>query len=131
MLLLLGIAVLAFVFYMFWKSRSSSDYGMRDTSMFGGAGSMATGMILGYLLSNYMINQEQYNAWQGLGGDDLRDMLVSRGILNSEDFDSLSSQANSGDLVEYDLVEAGANEADEFNSSSNFNDYNDGGFDDF
>lgn len=51
-----------------------------------------TGAILGYLVSNFLIDSHQYNAWRGLSTDKLQATLAAAGIMSEADFAGLSDQ---------------------------------------
>ncbi|WP_425059542.1 hypothetical protein SCACP_01340 [Sporomusa carbonis] len=51
-----------------------------------------TRMMLSYLLTNFLIDCHQYEIWRGLGPGELKDRLLSEGIMTSADFDNFSSQ---------------------------------------
>lgn len=94
--ILIGIGVIYLVFRLF-NSRNNASYypPMYDQGRFGGTGSMIGGMILGYLLSRALINEQQYNLWQNMGPEELRQTLLSEGIVGNEEFDSLVERAGS------------------------------------
>ncbi|SMC95711.1 hypothetical protein [Sporomusa malonica] len=58
----------------------------------GGMGSMMAGVILSYLVSNFLIDSHQYNAWRGLSTDKLKATLAAEGIMSETDFVGLSDQ---------------------------------------
>jgi hypothetical protein len=53
-------------------------------------------MILGYLISNFLIDSHQYEQWHRLSLDELKDTLASAGIMTAAEFDSLSNQIAAG-----------------------------------
>lgn len=99
---------------------------------FGGAGSMLTGMVLGYLLSNYLIDQRQYDMWRDLTPDALRDILASQGVMSGTDFDALAQKALAGELQPQDLLFGGGGDSAGWpDNDGGFVGSDDGGFDDF
>ncbi|MBP2651261.1 MAG: hypothetical protein H6Q74_2086 [Firmicutes bacterium] len=101
-----------------------------------GMGSMFGGMILGYLLTHYLIDQSQYDMWSNLNDEQLRDTLVSQGVLNDADYGQLVDQASAGTLLNNDgagnTAEWG-NSNNDYSEPSSFDDYDNSGFggDDF
>ncbi len=132
--ILIGIGIIYLVFRLFNSRNNGSGYHptgynpMYDQSRFGGAGNMIGGMILGYLLSRALINEQQYNLWQNLGTDELRQTLLSEGIVGNEEFDSLVERAGS---EAPDLGDSGNPDSwtDNSGTDSNVNDSGNG-FDD-
>ncbi|QDR83192.1 hypothetical protein [Sporomusa termitida] len=51
-----------------------------------------TGLMLEYLISNFLIDSQQYAQWSQLSADDLKDALAMAGIMTANEFDSLSGQ---------------------------------------
>ena len=55
-----------------------------------------TDILLGYLINNFLIDSQQYEAWRGLSQDELREKLNAAGIMNSAEFAEFSQQLTSG-----------------------------------
>lgn len=55
-----------------------------------------TGMILAYLISNFLIDSQQYAQWSQLSADDLKAALAAAGIMTAGEFDSVSVQLTAG-----------------------------------
>ncbi|MCE5284498.1 MAG: hypothetical protein LLG02_01430 [Pelosinus sp.] len=125
LLIFLGI----YIVYCLLRSGSHAAGGYGNSGM----GSMFGGMVLGYLLSHYLIDQNQYDMWRNLDDDDLRDTLTSQGILNDADYNQLLGQAAEGALPGYDNSDTDLNsDANDYvaaNDSSSYDDF--GGGDDF
>lgn len=51
-----------------------------------------TGIMLGYLISNFLIDSHQYAQWSQLNAEDLKAALAAAGIMTASEFDSLSVQ---------------------------------------
>lgn len=130
--LLLAIAVIYLLVKLFRRPGNyNHSYDNFHNSGFGGAGSMITGMILGYLLSRSLISQDQYDMWGNMGLDELRSTLVDNGVVSEEQFDNLQDQADAGSLDD-----ANGNDAEDYgqydNMDSSYNDnYDDSSSDDF
>lgn len=124
LLILLGIYIL----YSLLRSRSSEPY----AGNYGNShmGSMLGGMVLGYLLSHYLIDQNQYDMWRNLDDDELRNTLVSEGILNDSAYDQLLGQAAEGELPDSENSDIDNDTGDYFAANDN-SDYDDFGGDDF
>ncbi len=58
----------------------------------GGAGKLLTGMMLSYLVSNFLIDSHQYETWRGLTSDELKTALGDAGIMTGAEFDGFSQQ---------------------------------------
>ncbi|MEN6567118.1 MAG: hypothetical protein ABFC57_12540 [Veillonellales bacterium] len=135
MFTILTILVVGYVVYRIFFSRPRYNSGMNPMGYngggFGRGRSLFTGMILGYLLDHYLINQSQYDMWQNLGMDELRDTLTAEGIVSDTDFDSLADQASEGQLSYNDNQQSndmGWNTDDSgFDNSNDYDDFNDGG----
>jgi len=118
---LLIVAVI-YIVYRLLRPRASYPAGGYGDSEMGG---MLGGMILGYLLTHYLIDQNQYDMWSNLDDEQLRNTLTSQGILNDSDYDNLAGQATEGNLPGYE------NNSD-YNDVSNNHSYDDiGSGDDF
>ena len=124
-LILLGL----YLVYRLFRKRSATPDDHYPAGGFGGLGmgGMAGGMILGYLLANHLIDQNQHDMWRSLPDDQLRETLVSQGIVNDADYQNLAGQAAAGALP-YDSGSdwSNGNSAD----TSSFDDFGDGGFGD-
>lgn len=114
------LIILAIVYIVYRLFRSRESYPMNS-----GMGSMFGGMILGYLLTNYLIDQNQYDMWRNLDDEQLRETLTSQGIVSDSDYDSLAEQATEGTLPGYDSQSDGT----EWATNDSDNDF--GGGDDF
>lgn len=112
MTLLMIIGIVA-VIYLIVRPRRRDAY--TESPGFGGTGSFLTGMMLGYLLDRYLIDQTQYDMWSTLGIDELRDRLAAEGILDGNAFDSLAGQLNSTDTAYND-------ESNDWQSSTGYSD---------
>jgi hypothetical protein len=53
-------------------------------------------MILGYLISNFLIDSHQYEQWHRLSLDELKGTLAAAGIMTAAEFDGLSNQIAAG-----------------------------------
>lgn len=51
-----------------------------------------TGAVLGYLVSNFLIDARQYEAWRELGPEELKQQLQQAGIMGYDEFDEFSRQ---------------------------------------
>ena len=127
--LLLAIAVIYLLVKLFRRPGNHS-YDNFHNGGFGGAGSMITGMILGYLLSRSLISQDQYDMWGNMGIDELRSTLVDNGVVSEEQFDNLQDQAAAGSLTNDDASGNDMGNYDNLDSSYNDN-YDDSSYDDF
>lgn len=130
-MLLIIIILVGVIIYLLCR-RSSTSYGpsgmhVPNIGGFGsGMGGMMTGALLGYLLSESLINHHQYDAWQNMGVDELRQTLADQGIMTSEQFDDASQQIanessswnDSQDDVPFD-----SGPSDSWNDSNDFNDF--------
>lgn len=134
MLILLVIFVGIYILYRLFQP-SGYNSGAYSTGGYGSSGrGMLSGMILGYLLTHYLIDQNQYDMWRNLDDGQLRDTLTSQGILNDSDYDNLTDQATEGTLPGYENNSDGmgwTNANNDYNDT-NTNSYSDnGGGDDF
>jgi hypothetical protein len=129
LLILVGVYIVYRLVRSLGYSSSPYNSGGFDKA---GMGGMFGGMILGYLLSNYLIDQNQYNMWQNLTDEELRDTLTSKGILNNTDYDGLAEQATMGTLPGYESDDNSIGWNND-NDNYDYTDYNDdgGGGDDF
>lgn len=59
-----------------------------------GMGGMMTGALLGYLLSESLISHHQYESWQNMNSDELRQTLDNQGIMTPGQFDDASQNFN-------------------------------------
>lgn len=66
-----------------------------------------TGMMLSYLIHNFLIDRYQYEQWRALGCDELKEQLETAGIMNSNEFDTFSRQ-----LAAYAEMYGAQNQAD-------------------
>lgn len=136
MLSILMLILVGVVLYMFLRRRrpaADNDLGRRyDGGPLGGLGGMGTGLLLGYLLSNMLIDHQQYAALQNLSPDALRDTLAAQGILSGDDFDALAQKALAGELQPQDLsANPGDGTAGWSDGGDGFAGGDGGGFDDF
>lgn len=51
-----------------------------------------TGIMLGYLINNFLIDSQQYQAWRDLAPDELKTALKNAGIMTATEFDDFSQQ---------------------------------------
>ncbi len=131
-MLLLIIILVAVIIYLL-RRRPANPY--RGTTMnnpgMGGVGSgmggMMTGALLGYLLSEALISPRQYDSWQNMNSDELRQTLDDQGIMTPAQFDDASQNFNTEQLSGNDFNDSMTNDSDYGSgSSSDFNDF--GGF---
>lgn len=125
LLILLGL----YVVYRLLRSRS----GPNQNSYMGGGGGfgmggMLGGMVLGYLLSHYLIDQHQYDMWRNMDDDELRETLTSNGILNGDEFDDLLGQAEAGNLPDVANQSSWDDSSQQDVASNSFDDYQDNDF---
>lgn len=125
LLILLGL----YVVYRLFRSRSGYNQNpyMGGNSGFG-MGGMLGGMVLGYLLSNYLIDQHQYDMWRNMDDDELRETLTSNGILKGDEFDDLLGQAEAGDLPDVANQSGWDDSSQQDTASNSFDDYQDNDF---
>jgi hypothetical protein len=120
------LIIIAVVLYFVLRSRRT-DPGYNQWNAPGvghGYGMLAGGMLLGYLLSNNLINHEQYDDWKNMNSDELKQTLTDNGIVSAAEFDSLSQQFDTQDS---DFDGSGFDSQDYSDSS----DIDGSGFDDF
>ncbi|MBP2643197.1 MAG: hypothetical protein H6Q67_1084 [Firmicutes bacterium] len=99
MFTLLLLAVGVYIAYRLLKPRRDYQEPYYQSGFGGsGMGGMFGGMILGYLLTHYLIDQHQYDMWSSYDDAQLRDTLVSQGILSDADYGQLLDQASAGTL---------------------------------
>lgn len=60
--------------------------GMSDTD------SMQAGQMLAYLVGNFLIDSQQYQAWRSLSPEELKPVLAEAGIMTAAEFDSFNLQ---------------------------------------
>ncbi|MBU2703459.1 hypothetical protein Ga0466249_004604 [Sporomusaceae bacterium BoRhaA] len=131
--MLLIIIILVGVIIYLLRRGSATSYGpsgMHYPSMGGfgsGMGGMMTGALLGYLLSESLISHHQYDSWQNMDADDLRQTLADQGIMTSEQFDDASQQLATNSSSWNDSQEDVPFDSD--SSSDSWNDFNDFGGD--
>ena len=119
---ILIILAIVYIVYRLFRSESHQAGGYGGPGMDG----MFGGMILGYLLTHYLIDQNQYDMWRNLDDEQLRETLTSQGIISDSAYDNLAEQATEGILPGYD------NHSDEMEWANNDDSDNDfGGGDDF
>jgi len=127
---LLIIVLVGVIIYLL-RRQSTNSY--RDTALhnagIGGVGSgmggMMTGALLGYLLSEALISPHQYDSWQNMNSDELRQTLDNQGIMTSAQFDDASQSFNADNSSWNDSNDSMTNDSD----SGSFGDFNDfGGF---
>ncbi len=123
LLIIIGIVV---VIYLIMRPRRDADMVRPGFDGFGGAGSFLTGMILGYLLERYLIDQNQYDMWSNLGFDELRDKLTAEGILDGDAFDSLAGQLSSTDTA-YNGEQSDWESSTGYSDPEDYTDYSDSG----
>lgn len=129
MLWIIIIIVAAALYFLLRGRRAEPGYGPWNTAPGGsGLGYMAGGMLLGYLLSNNLINQQQYDEWKNMNGEDLKNTLTDNGIVSAAEFDSLSQQFD--DYSGSETVDDSTNspdygEDDSNMSGSDFDDFGD------
>lgn len=103
MLLIIILLLLVIVYLVLRRPRmggpemmNPNGYGMGGG--FGhGMGGMVTGAILGYLLSEALIDHHQYEAWQDMNAGELRQTLADNGVLTPSQFDNMNQQYAAGD----------------------------------
>ena len=124
------IIAVALYFSLRKRRQAEQDYDQWNTPganhrYMAGAGMLAGGMMLGYLLNNNLINHEQYDAWQNMNSDELRQTLTDNGIVSAAEFDSLSGQFETQNATSYD---DGGFDSQDYSDSSGMDD---SGFGDF
>ena len=125
LLILLGL----YVVYRLFRSRSGDNQNSYRGGNGGiGMGGMLGGMVLGYLLSNYLIDQHQYDMWRNMDDDELRETLTSNGILKGDEFDDLLGQAEAGDLPDVANQSGWDDSSQQDTASNSFDDYQDNDF---
>ena len=125
LLILLGL----YVVYRLFRSRSGDNLNSYRGGNGGfGMGGMLGGMVLGYLLSNYLIDQHQYDMWRNMDDDELRETLTSNGILKGDEFDDLLGQAEAGDLPDVANQSGWDDSSQQDTVSNSFDDYQDNDF---
>ena len=125
LLILLGL----YVVYRLFRSRSGDNQNSYRSGNGGfGMGGMHGGMVLGYLLSNYLIDQHQYDMWRNMDDDELRETLTSNGILKGDEFDDLLGQAEAGDLPDVANQSGWDDSSQQDTASNSFDDYQDNDF---
>ena len=125
LLILLGL----YVVYRLFRSRSGDNQNSyRSGNGVFGMGGMLGGMVLGYLLSNYLIDQHQYDMWRNMDDDELRETLTSNGILKGDEFDDLLGQAEAGDLPDVANQSGWDDSSQQDTVSNSFDDYQDNDF---
>ena len=122
LLILLGL----YVVYRLFRSRSGDNQNSYRGGF--GMGGMLGGMVLGYLLSNYLIDQHQYDMWRNMDDDELRETLTSNGILKGDEFDDLLGQAEAGDLPDVANQSGWDDSSQQDTVSNSFDDYQDNDF---
>ena len=122
LLILLGL----YVVYRLFRSRSGDNQNSYRGGF--GMGGMLGGMVLGYLLSNYLIDQHQYDMWRNMDDDELRETLTSNGILKGDEFDDLLGQAEAGDLPDVASQSGWDDSSQQDTASNSFDDYQDNDF---
>lgn len=125
---MLTIIVILAVIYFAYRLLKPNTYSNNPYASGGfgrpGLGGMFGGMILGYLLTHYLIDQNQYDMWRNLNDDQLRDTLISQGVLNETDFDHLAGQASAG-MLPYDENSGNTGWINANKDYSDTTDYND------
>jgi hypothetical protein len=98
-MLLIIAMVIGIAAFVILRPRQSVTYrpaplqpGMETGGATGGVGNIMTGMMLSYLISNFLIDSHQYNEWRGLSIDELKDTLVANSIMTRADFELLHDQ---------------------------------------
>ncbi|HWR45000.1 hypothetical protein [Sporomusa sp.] len=96
MLWLIITVVIAIALFTLLRPRQTAsdepDAQQTSIGIGGSMGSMMTGMMLGYLVSNFLIDSHQYAQWRGLSPDALKEMLAAEGVMTDAEFDNLSDQ---------------------------------------
>ncbi len=126
--MVLFIIILVAVIIYLLRRRATNSYGSAsDRGGFGhGMGGMMTGALLGYLLSESLISHHQYDSWQNMDSDELRQTLADQGIMAPDQFDD-ASRKFSADSAEWN---ASQNDAFPDVDADSFNDFGDSGGDD-
>jgi hypothetical protein len=129
-MLLLIIILVGVIIYLL-RRRQGNPYqntSLNNSGMGGfgsGMGGMMTGALLGYLLSEALISPHQYDSWQNMNSDELRQTLDDQGIMTPAQFDDASQNFTADDSSGNDWNDSTTNDSD----SGSFNDFNDfGGF---
>lgn len=126
-MVLLIIVLVGVIIYLL-RRRPANPY--RDTQLnnsgmagFGsGMGGMMTGALLGYLLSEALISPHQYDSWQNMNSDELRQTLDDQGIMTPAQFDDASQDFTTDDSSGNDSTDSMTNDS----GSGSFDDF--GGF---
>jgi len=97
MLLLIIIIVVGIAgLVLLCRGRSAHQPDTLQASATNVTGSTSTGVVLSYLVSNFLIDSEQYKTWSGLDTQALKDALSAAGIMAETEFDSLNEQIAAG-----------------------------------
>lgn len=131
MTIILVLLVIGAVIYLMTRPRRPAEYppNYGQGGFLGGAGGFMTGAILGYLLSHYLINQQQYDAWQNMNTDELQQTLADQGIMNEGDFAALQDRAAGGELDNYAAGPEIAGPTEDYYADNH--DYDGSDYDDF
>lgn len=106
-LIIIGVIIIIFIFF-----RSKNNNTMYE----GGGSSLITGAILGYLLSNALINNSQYDSWRNMDYETLTRTLLERGITTEDELVEITDRANSGQLDDFLSFEETDYSQDSFSS---------------
>jgi len=129
---LLIIVLVGVIIYLLRRQPTNSyhDTALNNAGRSGfgsGMGGMMTGALLGYLLSEALISPRQYDSWQNMNSDELRQTLDNQGIMTPDQFDNASQNFNADNSSWNDSNDSMTNDSD----SGSFGDFNDfGGGDD-
>ena len=122
-MLLLIIVLVGVIIYLLrrrpmnpYRNMQQNNSGIGGMGGFGsGMGGMVTGALLGYLLSEALISPHQYDSWQNMNSDELRQTLDDQGIMTPAQFDDASQNFAADD----------SSGNDSNSDSGSFNDSND------
>lgn len=134
-IIIIGIIAAALYFSLRKSRQTEHNYEQWNTpggagrGYMTGAGMLAGGMMLGYLLNNNLISHEQYDDWQNMNSDELKQTLADNGIVSGAEFDSLAGQFETQNA----MSDYGSDfDSQDYGDSSGMDDSGfDGGFDDF
>lgn len=92
----IGIAIAAAVFLRPRQPAASHPEIIKDDAYLrqetNEMSSPLTGIMLSYLVNNFLIDSHQYENWRGLAPEELKSELAKAGIMKEADFDSFSQQ---------------------------------------
>jgi hypothetical protein len=129
-MLLLIIVLVGVIIYLLRRRPANpyQDRPLNNSGMGGfgsGMGGMMTGALLGYLLSEALISPHQYDSWQNMNSDELRQTLDDQGIMTPAQFDDARQNFVPDDPSGNDFTDSMPDDS----GSGSFNNFDDfGGF---